>query len=235
MASVSEKAATPASRTAGSQTLARGITILKTVAAARDGLTIQDVADQVEVHRTIAYRILNTLSDANLIRKGADNRYRGASGLLNLSSAAHSAMRAAAMPILADVANELQQTVSLLVQEGAEAVALAVVEPQNRAYRISFMEGSRHPLNLGAAGHAISSCAPASEYDPEQVRSVRRDGYSLTYGEVEPHMYGLAAPICGTGGEGGACVNLITTRKELAESAAPAIIAAAGRIAERLG
>nr|WP_218063048.1 helix-turn-helix domain-containing protein [Arthrobacter sp. SDTb3-6] len=214
--------------------MARGITVLKAVASAREGMTIQDVADQIGVHRTIAYRILNTLSDAQLIHKGSDSRYRGASGLLQLSSAGHSAMREAAMPVLAELANELGQTVSLIVQEGPDAVALAVVEPRNRTYRISFAEGSRHPLNLGAAGHAISSCLPPSPLDPEGVRLARANGYSLTYGEVEPNMYGLAAPLRGVAWESPACVNLITTRKELAESATGAVMAAAARISSRM-
>jgi hypothetical protein len=47
-------------------------------------------------------------------------------------------------------------------------------------------------------------------------------------------MFGLAAPIQGESVGSAACVNLITTRKELAESAIPAIIEAAARIANRL-
>jgi DNA-binding IclR family transcriptional regulator len=234
MVFVTDEPAAPASRTAGSQTLARGLSVLKMIAASQQGMAIQDVADQLGVHRTIAYRILNTLSDSALIHRGDDNRYRGASGLLALAGAAHSAMRAAALPVLTELAAELQQTVSLLVKEGPDAVALAVVEPRNLTYRISFSEGSRHPLNRGAAGHAISSCAAPTEHDAEPVREARAKGYSLTYGEVEPNMFGLAAPIKGESWGGAACVNLITTRKELAENAIPAIIEAASRIAGRL-
>lgn len=234
MASVTTEPAPSSSRTAGSQTLARGILALKTITASRDGLAIQDVADQLGVHRTIAYRILNTLSDAELIRRGSDNKYRGSSGLLLLANAAHSAMREAAMPILTRLANELQQTVSLLVQEGSDAVALAVVEPQNRQYRISFSEGSRHPLNLGAAGHAISSCHTPLPSDPEAVIMARANGYSLTFGEVEPNMHGLAAPIISDTWNVPACINLITNRPELIEPAIPAVVAAAALISAQL-
>jgi DNA-binding IclR family transcriptional regulator len=224
-----------ASRTAGSQTLARGITALKAVANARDGLTIQEVADRLGVHRTIAYRILNTLGDANLIHRSADNRYRGSAGLLTLSTAAYSAMRAAALPVLSDVANELSSTVSLLVREGPDAVALAVVEPRMATYHVSFAQGSRHPVDRGAAGHAIQAWYPPSDADTEAVREARAKGYAFTYGEVEPNMYGLAAPIRGESLEAPACINLITTRRELAESATGTVLAAAARIASRLG
>ncbi|MGV0688449.1 helix-turn-helix domain-containing protein, partial [Mycolicibacterium thermoresistibile] len=46
----------------GSQTLARGLSALAAIAAAPTGLTVQQVADHVGAHRTIAYRLLATLS-----------------------------------------------------------------------------------------------------------------------------------------------------------------------------
>lgn len=224
----------PASRTAGSQTLARGLAALKAIAGARDGLAINDVAELLGVHRTIAYRILNTLSDARLIHRSDDNRYRGAAGLLQLTSAAHDAIRAAALPVLHDVANELASTVSLLIREGGEAVALAVVEPRGPSYHVSFAQGSRHPLNRGAAGLAIQASQPPAPVESDDVRSARTKGFAITFGEVEPNMYGLAASIKGPGPDVAACINLITTRREVAEGAVKAIIAAAERISGRL-
>lgn len=223
------------SRTAGSQTLARGLAALKAIAGSRDGMAINDVAEALGVHRTIAYRILNTLSDANVVHRSTDdNRYRGAAGLLQLTSAAHDAIRAAALPVLHDVANELGSTVSLLIKEGGEAVALAVVEPRGPSYHVSFAQGSRHPLHRGAAGLAIQASLPPSAGEGEDVRRARAQGYAITFGEVEPNMYGLAAPIKGLEPEAASCINLITTRKEAAEAAVEAIIAAAERISSRL-
>ncbi|GAA1787675.1 helix-turn-helix domain-containing protein [Pseudarthrobacter sulfonivorans] len=223
------------SRTVGSQTLARGLEALKAIADARDGLAINDVGELLGVHRTIAYRILNTLSDAKLIHRSDDNRYRGAAGLLQLTSAAHDAIRAAALPVLHDVANDLASTVSLLIREGNDAVALAVVEPRGPSYHVSFAQGSRHPLNRGAAGLAIQASQPPLSSEAEEVRIARANGFAITFGEVEPNMYGLAAPIKGSGPELAACINLITTRREVAEGAATAIVAAAERISSRLG
>lgn len=231
---MTEKQSPSASRNAGSQTLARGLNALKAIASSREGLAINDVAEILGVHRTIAYRILNTLSDAEMIRRGEDNRYHGAAGLLQLTSAAHDSLRAAAMPVLTDVAGELGSTVSLLFREGEEAVALAVTEPRGLNYHVTFAEGSRHPIHRGAAGLAILATYPPSPSDPEPVEATRRVGYALTYGEVEPNMYGLAVPLKDAGPGIAACINLITTRKELATSSVPSLIAAAERISARL-
>ncbi len=51
----------------GSQTLARGLNALQLVADAPSGLTVQQVADGVGVHRTIAYRLLATLAQFRLV------------------------------------------------------------------------------------------------------------------------------------------------------------------------
>lgn len=46
------------------------------VAESPAGLTVQQLADQVGVHRTIAYRLLTTLAEFRLVAKGEDGRYR---------------------------------------------------------------------------------------------------------------------------------------------------------------
>ena len=80
---VPQLAAVPApSKNAGSQTLDRGIRALEMVAAAPGGMTMQEVADRLEVHRTIAHRLLGTLADHHLIARGPDNRFRAGGGLI---------------------------------------------------------------------------------------------------------------------------------------------------------
>jgi DNA-binding IclR family transcriptional regulator len=215
----------PRTPAAGAQTLARGIAALQLVATTPDGLSIQDVADSLGIHRTIAYRMLATLADAHLVSKGDDGRYRGAAGLLTLTSGAFFSLRNIAQPIMRRLAASLASTVSLLVRQGDEAVALAVVEPQNARYHIAFAEGSRHPLDRGAAGHALRASLPASDADSDVVRAVRAAGYARTFGEVEPGAYGLAVPCSGLGFE--ACLNLITYREDVAVGALERMIEAA--------
>ena len=50
------------------------------VAEAPAGMTVQEVADRLEVHRTIAHRLLATLTDHHLIARGPDNRFRAGGG-----------------------------------------------------------------------------------------------------------------------------------------------------------
>src|ERR1700756_5682895 len=144
----------------GSQTLARGLSILQVVATSRVGLTVQEVADHVGVHRTIAYRLLSTLAQFRLVAKGDDGRYRSAAGLAVLGASFDNNVRQLSVPTLRRLADELGATVSLLVAEGDQQVAIAVIVPSNVFYQLSFHEGSRYPLDRGAAGIALLASLP---------------------------------------------------------------------------
>lgn len=226
---------TPGTRTAGSQTLARGLAALNAVVAAPDGMGIQDLADAIGVHRTIAYRILGTLADATYITRGADGRYRGATGLLRLRAAGYETLKHVALPLLSDLADELGATVSLLVAEQHEAVALTVVEPERPTFRIAFSTGSRHPLDQGAAGYALSALIHDPRPDePVQVAEVRTRGYAITHGEVEPGAWALAMPIATRHVGMAACVNVISHREDVISNAVEATAACTRTLEQRL-
>lgn len=191
---------------------------------------VTELAGILQVHRSIAYRILMTLSEAGLVSRQADGRYRGASGLLHLTTGAYGTLRATAAPILRSLADSLNTTVTLFVREGDYARALMVIESVRQGFRMSFGAGWEHPLDRGAAGHAITSLQAPSPHDSEQVKRARELGYALTFGEVEPNLYGLAVPFpYGPKGFGG-CVNLVSNRQDLIEASVEQVLATAQEI-----
>ncbi|MFK4296611.1 DNA-binding IclR family transcriptional regulator [Arthrobacter sp. GAS37] len=219
------------SRTAGGRTLARGLKVLKTVVAAPDGMSVQEVADMLEVHRSMAYRVLNTISDQNLLVRGHDGRYRASAALLDLAAGAQMALRTAARPFLQQLADDIQCTLSLFIKEGEEAVALSVVEPSQATWTMSYSFGSRLPLTKGAAPYAIRSLLPERPDEPEAVKKARSEGYASTFSEVEPNLYAVAVPLRGLGPNLVACICLITNRPEPARESVEAIREAAELIA----
>jgi DNA-binding IclR family transcriptional regulator len=221
-------------RLAGSQTLARGLTALQLVATAPDGLTAQQVADQLDVHRTIAYRVLSTLAEFRFVTRGADGRYRPGAGLAALGQGAYAGLRSVAVPVMRELADDLGCTVSLLVPEGQDAVAVAVIEPTTARYHIAFREGSRHPLQRGAAGLVLLAAGPPRPGEPEGAALARGRGYAITHGQVEPGAWGLAVPIRRPDTDVPACLNLITHREDLVETSLGPVRHAAERIAAAL-
>jgi DNA-binding IclR family transcriptional regulator len=225
--------AVPASKN-GSQTLDRGIRALALVAAAAGGMTVQEVADRLGVHRTIAHRLLTTLADHRLIARGPDNRFRAGGGLIALANGLQSTLRDTALPIMRELAEELESTVVLLVREGDEVVGIAVASPVNATYHLAFRTGSRHPLGRGAAGICLLSALPARSGERPEVTRARTQGFAVSRGEVEPGAHGLAVLIRQGSEVPNACLNLITYRDDIMAGAAPVMIDGAARVSALL-
>jgi DNA-binding IclR family transcriptional regulator len=218
----------------GSQTLARGLTALQAVAASRSGLSVQQVAAHIGVHRTIASRLLATLAQFRLVAKGEDGRYRSASGLAVLGASFDNNLRQLSLPILRTLADELGSTVSLLVAEGDQQVAVAVIVPTNVGYQLSFHEGSRYPLDRGAAGIALLACMPPRPGERDLVPLTRQQGWVITHGEVEPHTYGLAVPVRRRPPSPPTCINLISHREDVVLGGKDAVVKAANELSALL-
>ena len=226
--------AAPVGAMPGSQTLARGLTALQSVAATPGGLTVQQVADQIGVHRTIAYRLLATLAQFNLVARNDDGRYRPAAGLATLGAAFDNNLRQLCLPRLRSLADELGTTVSLLVAEGDQQVAVAVIVPTHVSYQLSFHEGSRYPLERGAAGIALLASMPPRPGERDLVTLTRERGWVITHGEVEPNTYGLAVAVHRLPPSPPTCINLISHRQDVVERGRDAVIAAAEELSELL-
>jgi DNA-binding IclR family transcriptional regulator len=218
---------TPITTTPGSQTLARGLNALQLVADAPSGLTVQQVADGIGVHRTIAYRLLATLSQFRLVAKGEDGRYRPAAGLAVLGASFDRNVRQLSVPTLRALADDLGTTVSLLVAEGDQQVAIAVIVPTQVAYQLSFHEGSRYPLDRGAAGIALLASMPARPDERDLVVRARDQGWVITHGEIEPNTYGLAVSVHRRPPSPPTCINLISHREDVVMRGKDAVIKAA--------
>jgi DNA-binding IclR family transcriptional regulator len=217
----------PPTTAPGSQTLARGLNALQLVAHSPAGMTVQQIADGVGVHRTIAYRLLGTLSQFRFVAKGEDGRYRPAAGLAVLGASFDRNVRQLSVPVLRALADELGTTVSLLIAEGDQQVAIAVIVPYQVAYQLAFHEGSRYPLDRGAAGIALLSSLPPRPDERDLVVSAREHGWVITHGEIEPNTYGLAVPVHRDPPSPPTCINLISHREDVVVAGKDAVVKAA--------
>ncbi|KWX57839.1 IclR family transcriptional regulator [Mycobacterium sp. NAZ190054] len=211
----------------GSQTLARGLHALQLVASSPTGLTVAQVADDIGVHRTIAYRLLSTLAQFRFVAKGDDGRYRSAAALAVLGASFDNNVRQLCVPTLRALADELGTTVSLLVAEGDQQVAVAVMVPTNVYYQLSFHEGSRYPLDRGAAGIALLASMPPRPGERDLVQQTRQQGWVITHGEIEPNTYGLAVPVRRKSPSPPTCINLISHREDVVLDGRESVIKAA--------
>ena len=138
-----------------SQTLDRGLRVLKLLADTDHGLTVTELSNKLGVNRTVVYRLLATLEQHALVRRDLGGRARVGLGVLRLGRQVHPLVREAALPALRSLAEDIGATAHLTLVDGTEALAVAVVEPTWTDYHVAYRTGFRHPLDRGAAGRAI--------------------------------------------------------------------------------
>src|ERR1700739_680498 len=204
------------------------------VAESPTGLTVQRVAAPIGVHRPSAYRLLSTLTQFRFIAKGEDGRYRPAAGLAVIGASFDRNVRQLSLPTLRALADDLGTTVSLLVAEGDQQVAVAVIVPSHVAYQLSFHEGSRYQLNRGAAGIALLASLPPRPGERDLVARARERGWVMTYGEIEPNTYGLAVAVHRQAPSPPTCINLISHREDVVMRGKDAVVKAAKQLSEVL-
>ncbi|PRX43415.1 IclR family transcriptional regulator [Prauserella shujinwangii] len=185
--------------TAYSQTLGRGLRVLELLRAHPDGLGVHAVAERLDLHRTVVYRLLGTLRAHGLVMQGEGGRYRLGAGLLALAGGVRADLRAAAEPRLGALAEKVGATAFLTLAEGDEAVNACAVEPRHARLHVGYRVGVRHALTVSAAGLAILAARPPVAGERAAVTRARARGYAVTSGELEPGAWGLAAPLPAAG------------------------------------
>ena len=145
-----------------SQTLSRGIRLLEELADARTPLTIDDLAARVELHRSVAYRLLRTLEDHGLVTRDAAGAVRLGTGLAALAAGVAADLQAEGhrpslrlLPVLLAAERGQVEVVVAVVElldaatVGGVGVEDLVADPQERA-------DARHPLVAHALRPPVS-------------------------------------------------------------------------------
>jgi len=182
-----------------SQTLSRGIRILEVLA---DGpRSIDELAQTLGVHRSIAYRLLRTLEDHRLVVRDAAGQAALGPRMAALAAGVAHDLQAEALPELTAVANDLGLTAFLAVLDGDEVITLTSVEPRHTGANVAQRPGTRHPVTMGAPGKAILAQMRDADM-PEltaalraEIDAVRERGYALSHDEVVPTLRSTAVPL----------------------------------------
>lgn len=204
-----------------SQTLDRGLRLLRVLGEQPQGLSITELATRLGTSRPAVYRMLASLEHEQLAWRAGDGLVRLGVGLLALARAVTPTLRDVATPLLRRLADDVGATAHLTLAEpgGDEAVAAAVVEPTHTTLHVAYRVGARHRLDQGAGGRAIL------------LGRAGADGYVVSHGELEAGATGIAAPVLGVAGLD-ASVGLVTIGAGLDPAVCgPKVVAAAASLA----
>ncbi|AIA76720.1 IclR family transcriptional regulator [Vreelandella sp. 21] len=219
------------------QTLDRGLLALKIVSEHNEGISIAKLAEELEVHRTIAYRIVATLESHALLTRTQGGTLRLGAGITLLASRFEPQLHTVALPLLKTLAKATRATAFISLAQGEECMVTLVAEPEEGMLRVGYRVGSRHPLTQGAAGIAILAGRAPKEEDSPEVKQARADGYSLTRGQLQRGAVGVATHIPTTQSRSGmeACVGVVAMDDLDSERAIREVKISAIQLAELIG
>lgn len=191
-----------------SGTLARGLRAIEEIAAHQPiGLT--DLAHLMGEDRSAVQRTLATLHESGWIRPLPDSPPRWEMSIRPLVVAgralAASALPARARPLLGSLRDATGETAHLALADGSTVVVVDVAEGK-QIVRTALQVGHEHPPETSAAGRAI--CAhltpdarvalasdPGALLPDAEYAEIRRRGWSLCEGAVQPGSTSIAAAI----------------------------------------
>ena len=194
-------------RTAGSQTLDRGLRALELLAEAPGPVSIASLAEGLGVHRSNAYRVLRTLEDHRFVLRDEAGMIRLGPRLVALGRGAAGSLQQAALPELGELANTFGFTTFIAMVDVDEAITLLSIEPTHGHANVAQRPGAKHPISRGAPGYAIESSLDHREHRAlfgdtplsDTAAEVRVRGYAISHDEVIAGLTSVAVPLRVTG------------------------------------
>jgi DNA-binding IclR family transcriptional regulator len=239
----------------GVRAVERALALLFRLAASPHGVGLQQLARDVGCSKSTVHRLLTTLQAVGVAQQDARSRlYQPGPRLAELTPAPQEAdLRRLALPIMRQLRDETEETVTLHVIQNDSHVVVEQVESEHEIRRILPI-GQPVPLRTGATARAILAFLPEHEAaailartrrpgEPGppagELRRVRERGYSLSPGERIAGGTAMSAPVFDASGR--LCAALSVSgprfRFSLARAArsGPALAAAARRLSLALG
>lgn len=211
----------------GSQGVDRTLDLIEYLAAT-GGATTSQIAKALGVHRSIVYRMLNSLAARDFVRNENGTFALGIS-MLAMANAVPDPLRDATRAGVRELARETGVTAYIVVDAGGRSVCVLAEEPEGPQPRIVLRPGAWGPMDLGAPAYAILSARDPENGEPVEVSIARERGYAYGHGP-DNGVDWIASPIR-TRWESDACVGVLYPADSLTqESTAEKVMAAAARI-----
>jgi DNA-binding IclR family transcriptional regulator len=223
---------------------------------------VTELARRLGLHKSTASRLLATLEKRGLVEQDDETgRYRLGLIVLRLAETAERTLdlRAIAMPELDRLARATRETTGLGVAHGDRLLTVAQADGPNLV-AMGDWTGRSVPMHSIASGKVLLSAMPEreilrlvkagldrytdrtiTELEPllEELARVRRRGYATAFGEYEPNLNAVAAPVYDARGQVAAAVDVWGPAFRITPNRMPELIqqvrASAAAVSVRLG
>ncbi|MGF1470606.1 MAG: IclR family transcriptional regulator [Rubrobacteraceae bacterium] len=205
------------SKSSSVQSVDRAITVMELLSS-QGWSGVTEVANELNIHKSTAYRLLATLRDRGLVEQdNATEKYRLGFGVVLLASTVTADLDIVryARPICERLSDELEETVTVTALEGAEAVIIHQSISTSSMMAVDW-SGWHSPLHASAAGKVLLAYMPEERRQhilrkplesltentvtdravlQAQLQEIREIGYGYIDEELEVGMTAVGAPI----------------------------------------
>jgi DNA-binding IclR family transcriptional regulator len=231
------------------QSVDRAIAILYLLAErGSDGLGVTEVAAELGVHKSTAFRLITALENGDLVEQLEERgKYHLGRGIVRLAGAttAQLELSTESRPICRSLAAELGETVNLAISDAGEVTNI-LQEYGSSAVSGRNWTGQRTPLHATASGKILLAWADDEsvkqaldedllEYTPHtiteapalaaELKKVRAQGWASTAEEFELGLNALAAPVRNASGDVVAAVGVSGPSYRLSVESFPEVAA----------
>jgi len=245
---------------AGVQSVDRALTILEVLARVGEA-GVTEIAGELDVHKSTAFRLVSTLEAHRLVEQTAERgRYRLGVGVLRLAGATTARLDLVqeARPVCRQLAAETGETVNIAVLSEKSALYLDQVAGSSALQPHNWV-GQHIPLHATSNGKVLLSgldedavkelLGTLSRYTPltitkkaklrEELARVRELGYAVAVDELEEGLTAVAAPIRNAHGDVVASMSVSGPTFRLPDARVDTVTAqlveAAAEVSHRLG
>ncbi len=245
---------------AGVQSVDRALTILAVLARLGQA-GVSEIAAELGVHKSTAFRLLSTLESHDAVEQTEDRgKYRLGMGLVRLAGAGTARLDVVqqARPVCRRLAAECGETVNIAVLGHHAALYVDQVSGGSGLQSHNWV-GQHIPLHATSNGKVLLSELSRSEVDGlveqlpaytdrtitrrpalhDELARVREQGYALATDELEVGLTALAAPVRSAHGDVVASVSLsgptFRLTDERVRELVPVVVTAGAEVSRRLG
>ena len=245
---------------AGVQSVDRALSILEVLARVGEA-GVTEIAGELGVHKSTAFRLVATLEAHRLVEQTADRgRYRLGVGVLRLAGATTARLDLVqeARPVCRQLAADTGETVNIAVLSDTSALYLDQVAGSSALQPHNWV-GQHIPLHATSNGKVLLSgldearlgevLGTLSRYTPmtitkrsklrEELAEVRERGYAVAVDELEEGLTAAAAPIRNAHGDVVASMSVsgptFRLTEDRVENVVPYLLAAVAEVSHRLG
>jgi DNA-binding IclR family transcriptional regulator len=230
--------------------------------ACHESMRVTELSRELDVAVSTAHRLLNIMRSHDFVEQDLNSpRYRLGPAALKLGrqSRGHPNLVPISHPHLVQLCADLDETVNLVVLDGADALFLDGVQSR-QPLRVATRTGARLPAYATAGGKVLLAQLPYQSLRalyPQELRrvtrytlpdmdalrydlqKVRERGYALNLGEHLTEVSAIGVPVCGDHGRPIAAVTLAgpatrCNRRRL-KAVAPGLTETAAAITRALG